>query len=52
MFVNGSNFELGTRQSGELVDAVILPPWAHGDPRSVVGNHIATVKCHCCWVVF
>jgi factor associated with neutral sphingomyelinase activation len=34
--VNGQGLNLGTRQSGERVGDVALPPWAHGDPQAFV----------------
>lgn len=32
-------FKLGEKQNGELVDHVVLPPWAKGDPRLFVLKH-------------
>lgn len=31
--LNGDHFALGTTQSGKVVDDVVLPPWAMGDPK-------------------
>lgn len=31
--VNSNNFQLGELQTGEAVSDVILPPWAHNDPK-------------------
>lgn len=33
---NSNKFNFGTNQKGELVDDIILPPWAKGDPRIFV----------------
>ncbi|RKO94777.1 hypothetical protein BDK51DRAFT_29155 [Blyttiomyces helicus] len=30
---NGNQFEFGTTQTGEVIDQVLLPPWAKGSPR-------------------
>lgn len=40
-FLTNSNaFDFGTRQtSGEKIDDVELPPWAHGDPRIFIAKH-------------
>ena len=34
-----SGFNFGVKQSGEVVDDVILPPWANGDPRLFILKH-------------
>lgn len=36
---NSERFNLGVKQSGEIVDHVKLPPWAHNDPRLFVLKH-------------
>nr|KAE8946666.1 hypothetical protein PF009_g3725 [Phytophthora fragariae] len=35
---NANNCRFGTTQSGEEVSHVILPAWAHGDPREFTGQ--------------
>ncbi|KAF5394789.1 hypothetical protein PHET_10214, partial [Paragonimus heterotremus] len=37
--INSNRFELGTRQNGQEVDHVILPPWAKSDPREFIRAH-------------
>ncbi|OQR94405.1 hypothetical protein ACHHYP_01322 [Achlya hypogyna] len=37
--VNANKYALGTTQSGAVVDDVLLPPWARGDPREFVRLH-------------
>ncbi|CAB3409518.1 unnamed protein product [Caenorhabditis bovis] len=39
MFKNSNNFDLGVKQNGIQVDDVILPTWAHNDPREFVRLH-------------
>ncbi|KAJ3413074.1 hypothetical protein HDV05_008528, partial [Chytridiales sp. JEL 0842] len=39
MFENSNRFSFGTKQTGEIIDNVILPPWAKGDPRYFVQQH-------------
>lgn len=34
--VNKNKFLFGTKQTGELINDVFLPPWAHGDSRLFV----------------
>ena len=36
MFVNRNRFDLGMKQSGIVLDDVVLPPWAHNDTREFV----------------
>ena len=36
MFVNKNRFDFGTRHDKRIIDDVVLPPWAHGDPRYFV----------------
>ena len=33
---NSNGFDLGTKQNGEVLGDVILPPWAHGSPEEFV----------------
>lgn len=37
--VNSNNFEFGTLQNGEAPNDVILPPWAHGDPKIFIAKN-------------
>lgn len=37
--VNANNFELGHFQSGQSVNDVQLPPWAHGDPSLFIAKN-------------
>lgn len=37
--VNSNNFELGTLQSGEVLNDVKLPPWAKGDPKIFIAKN-------------
>lgn len=37
--VNSNNFELGTLQSGESSNDVVLPPWAKGDPKIFIAKN-------------
>ncbi len=36
---NGSDLDLGTRQNGEQIDNVVLPPWARGSFREFIRIH-------------
>ncbi|ORX90609.1 beach-domain-containing protein [Basidiobolus meristosporus CBS 931.73] len=37
---NRNGFNFGVKQgSGEAIDSVILPPWAHGDPKLFIKKH-------------
>ncbi|XP_076442605.1 lysosomal-trafficking regulator-like isoform X2 [Babylonia areolata] len=38
-FTNSEGFDFGSRQNGEVVDDVMLPPWCRGDPRLFVLIH-------------
>ncbi|QQP38080.1 WD repeat and FYVE domain-containing protein, partial [Caligus rogercresseyi] len=38
-FSNHNHFELGTKQNGEVLDDVILPPWAKGSPEEFIRLH-------------
>ena len=37
--VNRNNFDLGTKQSGEVLCNIVLPPWSKGDPQEFVRLH-------------
>ena len=37
--VNRNNFDLGQKQSGELLCDIVLPPWSKGDPQEFVRLH-------------
>ncbi|CAK4707946.1 unnamed protein product [Aphanomyces euteiches] len=37
--INANRFDLGITQNGEVVNDVILPPWAQGDPREFIRLH-------------
>ncbi|CAB4066173.1 WDFY3 [Lepeophtheirus salmonis] len=39
LFVNHNHFELGTKQNGQVLDDVILPPWAKGSPEEFIRLH-------------
>ena len=39
LLVNNEGFDFGVKQSGERVDNVLLPAWAHGDPRLFIKIH-------------
>ena len=39
MFKNSEKYNLGTLQTGQVVDDVRLPPWANKDPRFFVTIH-------------
>jgi hypothetical protein len=39
MFQNRNKLALGTKHTGEVIDDVVLPPWAKGDPREFVRKH-------------
>ncbi|KAG1351442.1 hypothetical protein G6F62_002976 [Rhizopus arrhizus] len=37
---NVNKFNFGVKQgSGEAIDSVVLPPWAHGDPKIFIQKH-------------
>lgn len=37
---NASKFDFGSKQgTGEVIDSVVLPPWAHGDPKIFIQKH-------------
>lgn len=44
IFCNSSNLPLGTRQDGEVVSHVVLPPWCKGSPSEFVRLHRAALE--------
>jgi len=44
LFQNDAKLPLGERQDGVRVDAVLLPPWAHGDASEFVRLHRAALE--------
>ncbi|KAI9203243.1 uncharacterized protein BJ171DRAFT_624220, partial [Polychytrium aggregatum] len=36
---NENRFDFGTKQSGEIIDDVVLPPWAKGSPALFIERH-------------
>ncbi|CAG8523942.1 7035_t:CDS:10, partial [Paraglomus brasilianum] len=43
---NTNKFNFGVKQaSGEVIDSVILPPWAKGDPRVFIHKHREALEC-------
>lgn len=37
---NVNKFDFGEKQgTGETIDSVLLPPWAHGDPHIFIQKH-------------
>ncbi|KAH8377111.1 hypothetical protein KR093_003521 [Drosophila rubida] len=42
---NFNNFDLGTKQNGETLNHVILPPWAKQDPREFIRLHRSALEC-------
>eukprot|EP01132_Coremiostelium_polycephalum_P000959 gene959-1221_t len=43
--VNSNHFNMGVKQDGVKVDDVILPPWAHNDPRLFIKRHQEALEC-------
>lgn len=37
--VNSNNFEFGVLQNGDVPSDVVLPPWAHGDPKIFIAKN-------------
>lgn len=37
--LNSNHFDLGRKQSGVVLDDVVLPPWAKNDPREFIRVH-------------
>ncbi|CAG8433004.1 6306_t:CDS:10 [Ambispora gerdemannii] len=43
---NINKFNFGVKQaSGEVIDSVILPPWAKGDPKIFIHKHREALEC-------
>lgn len=42
---NSNNFDLGMKQSGEVLGHVILPAWAKQDPREFIRVHRQALEC-------
>lgn len=36
---NQNKFDFGTKQNGEVLGDVVLPPWAKNDPREFIRLH-------------
>ncbi|QSL65851.1 hypothetical protein MERGE_000130 [Pneumocystis wakefieldiae] len=44
--VNSNNYKFGKKQgSNEIIDSVILPPWAKGDPKLFIKKHREALEC-------
>ncbi|XP_065652118.1 WD repeat and FYVE domain-containing protein 3 isoform X2 [Hydra vulgaris] len=43
--INSNNFDLGTKQSGEVLNHVILPPWAKGDAIEFIRVNREALEC-------
>ncbi|XP_055601256.1 WD repeat and FYVE domain-containing protein 3 [Uranotaenia lowii] len=37
--LNDNNFDFGVKQNGDILNNVVLPPWAKGDPREFIRVH-------------
>ncbi|XP_052898435.1 WD repeat and FYVE domain-containing protein 3-like [Anopheles moucheti] len=42
---NSNSFDLGTKQNGEILNHVVLPPWAKNDPREFIRMHREALEC-------
>ncbi|XP_049532447.1 WD repeat and FYVE domain-containing protein 3 isoform X2 [Anopheles darlingi] len=42
---NENRFDLGTKQNGEVLNNVILPPWAKNDAREFIRVHREALEC-------
>ncbi|XP_055847784.1 WD repeat and FYVE domain-containing protein 3 [Episyrphus balteatus] len=42
---NSNNFDLGSKQNGDTLNHVILPPWAKQDPREFIRVHRSALEC-------
>uniref|UniRef100_A0A4Y0BJI3 DUF4704 domain-containing protein n=1 Tax=Anopheles funestus TaxID=62324 RepID=A0A4Y0BJI3_ANOFN len=42
---NSNSFDLGTKQNGEVLNHVVLPPWAKNDPREFIRMHREALEC-------
>uniref|UniRef100_A0A0K0FFM9 Blue cheese (inferred by orthology to a D. melanogaster protein) n=1 Tax=Strongyloides venezuelensis TaxID=75913 RepID=A0A0K0FFM9_STRVS len=45
LFKNENNFDFGCKQNGVLLNDVVLPPWAKGDPTEFVRMHREALEC-------
>ncbi|KAG4304113.1 hypothetical protein PORY_002477 [Pneumocystis oryctolagi] len=44
--VNSNNYNFGIKQeNNEIIDSVILPPWAKGDPKLFIKKHREALEC-------
>lgn len=43
--VNANNFDLGSKQNGDTLNHVILPPWAKQDVREFIRVHRQALEC-------
>ncbi|KAG5439009.1 hypothetical protein PCANB_002340 [Pneumocystis canis] len=44
--VNSNNYNFGIKQeNNEVIDSVILPPWAKGDPKLFIKKHREALEC-------
>ncbi|OLL25615.1 Beige 1 [Neolecta irregularis DAH-3] len=44
--VNSNSFNFGVSQgTGDLIDSVVLPPWAKGDPHIFIQKHHEALEC-------
>lgn len=46
--LNSNNFDLGTKQNGDTLNHIVLPPWAKGDAREFIRAHRQALECE--WV--
>ncbi|XP_050083063.1 WD repeat and FYVE domain-containing protein 3 isoform X2 [Anopheles aquasalis] len=42
---NSNRFDLGTKQNGEVLNDVVLPPWARNDAREFIRIHREALEC-------
>ncbi|XP_035909234.1 WD repeat and FYVE domain-containing protein 3 isoform X2 [Anopheles stephensi] len=42
---NSNSFDLGTKQNGDVLNHVVLPPWAKNDPREFIRMHREALEC-------
>ena len=43
--MNDNRFILGAKQSGEVLNNIVMPPWAKGDPREFIRMHREVTIC-------
>ncbi|XP_053674040.1 WD repeat and FYVE domain-containing protein 3 [Anopheles nili] len=43
---NTNSFDLGSKQNGEVLNHVVLPPWAKNDPREFIRLHREALECN------